>query len=406
MNDKAEQKKRPRPAQHDRERSAAAAEHGPPNARAVAIDALVAIEKDDSFANLRLGKLLERSGLDDRDRRFVTELVYGCIRRRRSLDYLVDRFLSSDPPPVARAALRLGAYQLYYLEVPDHAAVSATVDVVPKRLRGMVNAVLRKVASSPVNWPDAATELSYPDWIVERLSADLGTQVALDALAVMNTAPDVHVRDDGYVQDRSSQRVVEALPIEPGQLVIDACAAPGGKATAMAARCARVVGADLRLKRVGLIAQNAASTAAGRPDGAALWPLVSDARSLPFADASVDGVLVDAPCSGLGVLRRRPDARWRINPDDVERLSAIQRSILDEAARVVAPGGWLAYSVCTLTRAETIAVAEWFGDAHREFAPVPFVESPWEQLGTGGRLLPQSDDGDGMALFVWRRPTA
>ena len=377
-----------------------------PNARAVAIDALVAIEKDDSFANLRLGKMLERSGLDERDRRFVTELVYGCIRRRRSLDYLVDRFLSSDPPAVARAALRLGAYQLHYLEVPDHAAVSATVDVVPRRLRGMVNAVLRKVASSPVNWPDPATELSYPDWIVQRLSDDLGAEVALEALSIMNTAPEVHVRDDGYVQDLSSQRVVEALPIEPGQLVVDTCAAPGGKATAMAARGARVVGADLRLKRVGLIARNAVLTEAGRPDGAALWPLISDARSLPLADATVDGVLVDAPCSGLGVLRRRPDARWRITADDVERLGAIQRSILDEAARVVAHGGWLAYSVCTLTRAETIEVAEWFDEAHPEFEALPFVESPWEALGTGGRLLPQSDDGDGMALFVWRRATA
>ncbi|NLA37192.1 MAG: methyltransferase domain-containing protein [Actinobacteria bacterium] len=200
--------------------------------------------------------------------------------------------------------------------------------------------------------------------------------------------------------------MVEALPIEAGQLVVDTCAAPGGKATAMAARGARVLGADLRLKRVGLVAQNAAATEAGRPDGAALWPVVSDARSLPLGDASVDGVLVDAPCSGLGVLRRRPDARWRISADDVTRLAVIQRDVLGEAARVVAPGGWLAYSVCTLTRAETIEVAEWFAATHPEFETEAVSGFPWEQLGTGARLLPQSDDGDGMALFVWRRAKA
>ena len=375
---------------------------GPKSAREIAIDALVAIDNDRSFANLRLGPMLERSGLDDRDRRFVTEMVYGAIRRRRSLDHLVDRFLSSDPPSVARAALRLGAYQLHYLEVPDHAAVSATVDATPKRFRGVVNAVLRKVASNPVVWPDVGTELSYPDWIVERLSEDLGSDVAIEALEVMNTAPEVAIRSDGYIQDRSSQRVVAALPIEAGQLVLDACAAPGGKATAMAGRGARVIAADLRLKRVGLIAKNSAATAANRPDGGALWPVVADGRHLPLARRSVDGVLVDAPCSGLGVLRRRADARWRIEPADVDRLASIQFDLLVEAARAVSGGGWLAYSVCTLTNAETIDVATRFVAQHPDFEPIEFVEGPWEAIGTGGCLLPQADDSDGMALFIWR----
>jgi len=228
-----------------------------PSSRKVALDALVEIEAGGAYANLKLGPVLERSGLDERDRRLVTELVYGTIRRRRALDYLVDRFLVNDPPPTARAALRLGAYQLRFTDVPDHAAVSATVDVVPKRFRGLVNAVLRKVATSPVAWPDDATRLSYPDWIVERLVDDLGTEEALDALETMNRAPDVTTRDDGYVQDRSSQRVVAALGAGPGDLVVDVCAAPGGKATALAADGARVIAADLRPKRVRLIATNA-----------------------------------------------------------------------------------------------------------------------------------------------------
>lgn len=376
----------------------------PVTSRSVALAALVEIEADGAYANLRLGPLLEKSGLDDRDRRLVTELVYGTIRRRRSLDYLVDRFLVNDPPPAARAALRLGAYQLRFTDIPDHAAVSATVDVAPKRFRGLINAVLRKVAKAPVNWPDDATRLSYPDWIVERLRADLGDEAAADALETMNRAPEVNVRDDGYTQDRSSERVVAALGAAPGDLVVDVCAAPGGKATALAGAGANVIAADLRPKRVRLVAGNARRTAADRPDSGAVWPLVADARHAPLRVGVADIVLVDAPCSGLGVLRRRPDARWRITANDVDELSVIQSAILDASAGLVAPGGLLAYSVCTLTRSETIEVAERFADTHPGFEAVAPPEDPWIPWGSGALLLPQADDSDGMALFTWRRP--
>lgn len=373
------------------------------SSRSVALEALLEIEADGAYANLRLGPLLDKSGLDERDRRLVTELVYGTIRRRRSLDYLVDRFLVNDPPPAARAALRLGAYQLRFTDIPDHAAVAATVDVAPKRFRGLVNAVLRKVAKAPVTWPDDATRLSYPDWIVDRLSADLGDDAAAEALETMNRAPEVNVRDDGYTQDRSSLRVVAALGAAPGQVVVDVCAAPGGKATALAGAGAHVIAADLRPKRVRLIAGNARRTAADRPDSGAVWPLVADARHAPLRPASADIVLVDAPCSGLGVLRRRPDARWRITPADVTELGAIQTDILDTSAELVAPGGLLAYSVCTLTRSETIDVAERFTDTHRGFEVAGPPGDPWIEWGSGALLLPQADDSDGMALFMWRR---
>lgn len=374
------------------------------SARSVALAALVEIESDNAYANLKLGPLLERSGLDDRDRRLVTELVYGSIRRRRSLDYMVDRFLVSDPPAAARAALRLGAYQLRFTDIPDHAAVSATVDVTPKRFRGMVNAVLRKVAKAAVSWPDDATRLSYPDWIVERLRSDLGDEVATMALETMNRAPEVSVRDDGYTQDRSSQRVVASLGVGPGQLVVDICAAPGGKATALAGLGARVIAADLRPKRVRLVADNADRTSADRPDDGAVWPLVADARRPPLRPELADVVLVDAPCSGLGVLRRRPDARWRIAQHDVDELAALQFDVLDAASALVVAGGLLAYSVCTLTRAETIEVAERFAAANPEFVPTAPPGEPWVAWGSGALLSPQADDSDGMALFTWRRP--
>lgn len=377
-----------------------------PTSRRVAIDALVEIEADDAYANLKLGPLLERSGLDERDRRLVTELVYGTIRRRRALDHLVDRFLVSDPPPPARAALRVGAYQLRFTDIPDHAAVSATVDATPKRFRGLVNAVLRKVASAPVTWPDDATRLSYPDWIVDRFVADLGAEDGFAALETMNRAPEVTVRDDGYTQDRASQRVVEALAVGPGDLVVDVCAAPGGKATALAAAGARVVAADLRPKRVGLIGSNADRTAAGRPADAAVWPVVADARRSPLRPGIADVVLVDAPCSGLGVLRRRPDARWRVTASDVEELAGVQGAILAAAAELVRPGGLLAYSVCTLTVEETTGVAEAFAAGHRGYEPVAAPDDPWVPWGSGALLLPQADDSDGMALFLWRRTSS
>ncbi|MBX7069606.1 MAG: hypothetical protein K1X38_09480 [Microthrixaceae bacterium] len=372
-------------------------------ARKVALDALVEIEATNAYANLKLGPLLERSGLDERDRRLVTELVYGTIRRQRSVDYLVDRFLVDSPPPAARAALRLGAYQLRLTDIPDHAAVAATVDVTPKRFRGLVNAVLRKVAKSAVEWPDDGTRLSYPDWIVDRLCTDLGDEAAIDALETMNRAPEVTVRDDGYTQDRSSQRVVEALGVRPGQLVVDVCAAPGGKATAMATFGARVVAADFRPRRVGLIASNAQRVAAGRASDASVWPVVADARRPPFRSACADVVLVDAPCSGLGVLRRRPDARWRVSERDVAELAEMQGAILASSSDLVADGALLAYSVCTLTAAETTGVAEAFAAEHPEFEPVAPPGDPWQRWGTGALLLPQADDSDGMALFLWRR---
>jgi 16S rRNA (cytosine967-C5)-methyltransferase len=369
--------------------------------RQVALDALVAIEADQSFANLKLGPLLERSGLDDRDRRFVTELVYGTIRRRRAVDFLVDRFIVSPPSPVARAALRLGAYQLGFTDVPDHAAVSATVDVTPKRYRGLVNAVLRRVARNPVEWPDEATRLSYPDWVLERLGADLGHDVAIEALETMNRAPDVTVRADGYTQDRSSARVVAAVGAGRGDLVIDVCAAPGGKATGLVAAGATVVAADRRWSRVRLLAGNIERTRSGASGIA--WPMAADATRPAIRPGIADVVLVDAPCSGLGVLRRRPDARWRVTADDVASLAALQRRILGEAASLVRPGGRIVYSVCTLTRAETVEVAEWFGECYHEFEPADVPGDPWRPWGSGALLLPQADDSDGMALFAWQR---
>ncbi len=373
----------------------------PPSARALALEALVRIDRDGAFANLVMPGLLERSGLDSRDRAHATDLVYGATRMRRACDWSADRFVQRDLEPEVRAAIRLGAYQLLS-GTPPHAAVSETVAVAPQRARGLVNAVLRRVADSPPVWPDEPTRLSYPDWIVERMIGDLGRDAAVAALERMNRPAAATERSDGYVQDRGSQLVVEAMAAAPGSVVVDLCAAPGGKATGLAADGSRVLALDLRPGRVGLIDANAARLDLSRSQ---LSVAVGDGLTPPVRPGSVDGVLVDAPCSGLGALRRRADARWRIVPEAVDRLASLQVHLLRAAAPLVGPGGTLVYSVCTLTATETVDVAGRFAAAHPEFEPVPIPGDPWSpgRDGTGALLLPQAADTDGMVLYRWRR---
>ena len=365
--------------------------------RRLALDVLARVDSDGAYANVALPAALASSGLDERDRAFATELVYGVTRRRRALDWALDSFLVSPPPAPARAALRLGAYQILELGTPAYAAVSATVDVSPRGHRGLVNAVLRRVADTGrPDWPDDATRLSYPDWIVETLTDDLGRDVALDALESMNVPARVHRRQDGYVQDLSSQLVVDAIGVQPGDLVADVCAAPGGKATALAGCGASVVAFDSHRGRVGLLEANRKALGAE-----AMHVVAADGRHPPLRSGCFDAVLVDAPCSGLGTLRRRPDARWRIERSAVQRLAGLQRALLAASVGLLRPDGQLVYSVCTLTAVETLAVA---ADASTDdrLDTLPTPAKPWLAHGDGAMLLPDADH-DGMALFRWRR---
>jgi 16S rRNA (cytosine967-C5)-methyltransferase len=367
-----------------------------PSARSLAFDALRRIEDDGAYANLVLGRMLDRSELSDADRRFATDLVYGTTRMRRACDALVDRFITSPPDPATRTLLRLGAYQLAFGGVAPHAAVSETVALAPRRTRGFVNAVLRKVSSTDMVWPSDLSRLSYPDWIGEVLIDQLGHDDAMAALANMNEPATVTVRDDGYVQDESSQWVAAAVEAEPGERILDTCAAPGGKATALAAAGATVTAADVRPNRVSLIETNAQRLGLG------IEAVVADATAPNFPAESFDAVLIDAPCSGLGALRRRPDARWRIQPSDVADLVDLQRRMIAASAPLVRPGGRLTYSVCTLTAVESIghAVPEGF-----EIDARPPSVGTWRPFGHGWRVLPQDAGTDGMVLVRLGRRT-
>jgi len=362
-------------------------------ARDLAYEALLRIDHDGAYANLLLPSLLGESRLHDRDRRFVTELVYGTTRMRRACDASIDRFVVRDPDPEIRTLLRLGAYQLMYAGVAPHAAVGETVALAPKPVRGFINAVLRKIAGAPLPpWSSLAAELSYPDWVVDRLIAELGEGAAVDALRRMNEPGAVTMRDDGYVQDRSSQWVADLVGAQAGECVFDVCSAPGGKATAMARAGAFVVAGEVQGHRARLVVRNAERL------GLRVPVVGADGVDPPFAPETFDRVLIDAPCSGLGALRRRPDARWHVEPQDVDDLVALQRRILDACSVLVKAGGTLVYSVCTLTAAESIDHPVPAG-----FQALEPPAEPWETYGDGGRLLPQTADTDGMIIRRWRR---
>ena len=366
--------------------------------RRLAVEVLERVEQG-AYANLVLPASLGRSDLDAADRALVTDLVYGTLRRRRACDAAVAPFLERVPGGAAHQALRIGAYQLRWRrDIPPYAAVDATVSAAPRRLRGLVNAVLRKVAAAADSPLDDADELSYPDWVVDRLVADLGAEDARAALEQMNEPARPTVRADGYTQDLASQWVVEAVGAGPGDLVVDVCAAPGGKATGLAAAGARVVAMDLHPQRVGLVRSNARRLG----HGPAVGLLVADAARPPLRPGLADRVLVDAPCSGLGVLRRRPDSRWRVDPAAPERLAAVQVALVEAAAALVRPGGELVFSVCTLTAAESVGVDVEVRRRLPHLDPLAPPGDPWRPWGSGAMLLPQVAGTDGMCLFRYR----
>lgn len=382
------------------------------SARQLAWQTLIRIDHEGAFANLVLSSMLDASKLSKEDRGFATDLVYGTTRMRRACDAAIDRFITSEPDPEIRSLLRLGAYQLLFAGTAPHAAVGETVELAPRRIRGFVNAILRRVSSTPMVWSSEAEERSYPDWIVERFYTEMDAGDAAAALSIMNEPAPVTRRADGYFQDVASQWVVEAVGARPGELIFDMCAGPGGKATGIAAAGALVIAADSQLHRAKLVERNAVSLSR-TPLGPEMSIVVADGSQPPFAPGTFDRVLLDAPCSGLGALRRRADARWRIQQSDVTDLEVLQARLLMAAGTLVRPGGVLIYSVCTITKSESIDhdVPQGFSVVGRQgdemLGPLPDV---WKEFGSGFRVLPheyQPDSdrvgSDGMTILRYRR---
>jgi 16S rRNA (cytosine967-C5)-methyltransferase len=417
--------------------------------RDVALAALGRVDGG-AYANLALPALLARSGLGVADRAAVTDLVYGSLRLRGALDHAL-RPLSRQPlerlEPLVLRGLRLGAYELLFGGTAAHAAVAETVAAVGRAGRrgqaGYVNAVLRRLATTPPAWPDpaadpagwATTRGSHPAWVVEEALARLGPDGLVALVEADNARPRVTLRAtpgratrDGLlaelaaagvpasphpldagclllergdpaglaavrdgravVQDAASALVAPAVGAAPGDLVVDLAAGPGGKAGHLAALGARVLAVELHPGRARMVRETAARLGvAGR-----LYTIVGDGRCPPLRPGTADAALVDAPCSNLGSLRRRPEARWRHRPEEVAGLVALQLDLLQAAADAVRPGGTVVYSVCTWTRAETDGVVDELLRRRPDLAVDGGID--------GGRrqVWPHRDDADGVYL--------
>jgi 16S rRNA (cytosine967-C5)-methyltransferase len=238
----------------------------------------------------------------------------------------------------------MGIFQLRYLDrIPPHAAVTESVDLVKQAHKrsaaGFVNAVLRKVNRSPVKWPDRATELSVPAWMLERWENQYGPQAEEIASAALEQPEAAINPATGRQQDPGSQSIVPLLEIQPGMTVLDLCAAPGNKTAQALAAGGLVIACDRYLKRLVEV-----------PDQA--QRVVLDASTTLAFNTKFDRILVDAPCSGTGTLARNPEIKWRLRPNDLARFANLQREILRQAISSLRPGGKLVYSTCSLEREE------------------------------------------------------
>ena len=352
-------------------------------ARRAAYETVLRVFEQDAYADRALRTAA--AGLDHRDRGFAQRLAYGTIQRVRTLDYAIEE-LGKRPvrkldAPV-RAALRLGAYELGFLQTPRHAAANESVELVRvarlERAVPFTNAVLRRVGDgiAPLlaSLPEGALKHSYPDWIEEVWIRDLGRDGALELMRAQNEAPETVVRlirgeiegestdvPGAYRVDRVDERALAEGRIWPqsrgsqlaglvvdsreGERILDLCAAPGGKATMLAGE---VTAVEKHPGRARELEENAARLGASN-----VAVVCADARELPPELRDYDRALVDAPCSGLGVLASRPDLRWRAEP-----LPGLQLELLRAAAQRVRPGGAIVYSVCTINAEENEAIVD------------------------------------------------
>jgi len=425
----------------------------PGSAREVALHVLRRVAGRDTLADALAAPKAER--LDERERALVHELVLGTLRRRGWLDHVLagaaSRPLEHVTPGVLDA-LRLGAYQLLFTRVAPHAAVSESVELarnVEPRSAGFANAVLRRLQREgppPEPDPDAGALAwltsvgSLPAWLAERWLRQLGpgpavararallvpppTYVRLNArvvdaeaqvravgLGLRSTAVPEALEAEGrvtglaergilYVQDAASQ-LVARLAATDG-LVLDACAAPGGKSLLIAdagGSRARVVAAELSRRRLTTLVRLASRWGATN-----VVPVAADALRPPFGADTFDAVLLDAPCSGLGTLARNPDIRWRVGPQDLPRHAARQRALLEALAPLVRPGGRLVYAVCSGEPEETEDVLRTFLSAHGDFR----IEElpPWAERfadAGGARTDPVRDRTDAFYTACLRR---
>lgn len=437
------------------------------NARETALRVLIAVRTSDAWADAGLKAQLIRDRLNGPDAALATRLVYGVLQNQMLLDFWIGAYCSQRPshlqPPLTDI-LRLGVYQIVFLDrIPDSAAVNESVNLAKKfgrsRASGLVNAVLRKIVRNKENLPKVADRdtvkylsiiYSHPHWLVKRLIKILGVNETENFLRINNRtvpttvqcnplkntpeeltaslrASGVSVKPHNWVpgclelsgtgdltvlpafrkgnflvQDAAARLVSYAARPHPGSHVIDVCAAPGGKSFETAIDMGNqgsILACDLHAnklhrivegaKRLGLTCIQTASA-----DGRQLHPDLVD---------SADLVLVDAPCSGLGIIRKKPDIRYK-NPNTLINLPVLQNAILDNAARYVKPGGTLVYSTCTILPEENEQMTDGFLAEHREFSRETFsLPNPVGIVDGQITLWPQRNETDGFYICRMKR---
>ncbi|MGZ4031479.1 MAG: 16S rRNA (cytosine(967)-C(5))-methyltransferase RsmB [Tumebacillaceae bacterium] len=441
-------------------------------ARDLALDVLLAVETQGAYSNLALTNALRKVRMDGRDIGLATELVYGTIGRMNTLDYYLTPLLKTPLDRLdawVRNLLRMTVYQLYYLErVPAFAAINEAVEIAKRRSKGasgFVNGVLRSVLRNKetAKLPDrdkqwvrhVAMLYSHPEWLVKLWEKTYGREMTEALCAANNERPVLTLRVNSYritrdellaelaeqgigahpsevspfgvlleeglditqlpafkdglctVQDESSMLVAQALAPEPGMRVLDCCAAPGGKTTHLAELMndrGEVVAVDIHDHKVELI-ENIAS----RLGLSSIRTMAGDIRDVVEDAGTFDCVLLDAPCSGLGVIRRKPDLKWNKLPGDITEITAIQRELLDTVASHVRPGGVLVYSTCTVIPEENELMVRDFLARHPEFAGeslAPYLPDTVMQSGEDDyfiQLFPQQFNSDGFFIARLRR---
>ncbi|WP_179395590.1 16S rRNA (cytosine(967)-C(5))-methyltransferase RsmB [Lacticaseibacillus absianus] len=437
----------------------------PTDPRTLAVTILTKVRTQGSYANLALDASLRQAHLEARDANLATTLVYGVIQHQLTLDYYLAPFIGAKPLDAwVRVLLDTAVFQMVYLDKVPERAIFYESTQIAKRLGHIgiakfVTAVLRNIQRRGLPDPQTITDplarlsvtASVPRWLVDKLVDQLGLEKASSILASINQPAEASLRvnttkgtraelkaelqsrfpelrdsllsPDGLVapgghfaalpefvvgaftlQDESSMLVAPSLALEPGDRVLDACAAPGGKTTHIAqfldpALGGHVDALDLHPHKVRLIEQNAARL--GLTDR--ITAQAMDARTVgtAFAPASFDRILIDAPCSGLGLIRRKPEIRYEKTPQDLENLPKIQRALLDAAAPLLKSQGRLTYSTCTMVEEENQGVVAAFLAAHPEFEQVPVpLAQPLDRAHGGPALQLFPDDYGTDGFFI------
>ncbi|AOV08309.1 16S rRNA (cytosine(967)-C(5))-methyltransferase RsmB [Sporosarcina ureilytica] len=437
------------------------------NVRDAALSILMEINKNQAYSNLLLHRTIEKYEIQPKDRALLTELTYGTLQHRMTLDYYLEPFVRGKLDGWVRELLRMSIYQIVYLtKIPPHAVVHEAVEIAKrrghKRIAPTVNGILRSVLRSGVRSLDEikdpieriAIETSHPKWLIERWVALFGEE-ATKEMATQNNVPpnmsirvnevktnvnavtlelekhNIHVRQGEVIteclisesgnpasteifknglitiQDESSMLPVYALDVAPNMKVLDMCAAPGGKTTHIAEKMndkGEVYAHDLHEHKIKLIEKNSE-----RLGLSSIKAQSGDSRELmEFYDKeSFDRILVDAPCSGFGVIRRKPEIKYHKNEADVTGLLKIQSELLHTAEQLIKPNGIIVYSTCTVEYEENRGMVESFLKEHptMELIPLPNLEEneKLQMQENTLQVLPQHFGGDGFFVAAFRK---